>query len=192
MSIRANTLKLAAAVAGLFVLGQPAHAVGGLTGVALSSGENCALQYYQHNMNGPMLVKAAPGMSGRYELRVTRHNSANHVLANLSGPFSSPARQDGVLARASFLSTDFVRGRIGGVDQYLIDADLRVYDTRGRLVCRSTSVQIRPLSQIAGSVSTTRLEYVPAHEVEVEPERPRPQLLPQYRNRQPLRWGSGY
>ncbi|RKR00398.1 hypothetical protein [Maricaulis maris] len=189
MSIRATTLKLAAALAGLLTLSQPAHAVVGLNGVALPAGQDCAMQYYQHNMNGPMLVKAAGALAGRYELRVARHNAANQVLADLSGTFSGGHWQDTVLTRASFLSTDFVRGRIGGVDEYLIDAELRVYDTRGRLVCRSTEVEIRPLSQIAGSVSPTRLELVPEHEAEVEPDRRAPQLLPQYRNRQPLSWG---
>lgn len=126
------------------------------TGVPLSPGERCAVQFFEQDGSGPLLAKVPARFQGRYTLRVYRPSPTGELLIDTGGPISPTAGREHVLARAQLSYHDFV-SRDGLLvapplsrPEYragAVRAELNVYNARGRLVCQDTEVAQYPFAR---------------------------------------------
>jgi hypothetical protein len=99
------------------------------------------------------MAKAEAGLSGSYRLTAYQALPVNAVDINLTGRFSSAGGAETVLSRTHLGMGYVAPGARGGLDELrdaeygqdaVLYAQLDVFDTRGRLVCRTSNVMTLP------------------------------------------------
>lgn len=133
-----------------------AQTMAGASGVPLQSGENCALQFFNRQGNGPLIAKVPGSMSGRYHLMVERPGANGGDFIEASGNFSARDSREHVIASLHLAFHQFSNSRgdlLAGPGRSLPVAtpaprgELRIYDARGALTCRDVSVAVHDFTR---------------------------------------------
>lgn len=113
----------------------------------------CMLDIEATEVGGRAVASVAGHLSGWYELRVRERVTGNRTVINLSGEFSGNGSRPTVLTQNYFLHTEPLRPGVGANGQVLpprggwsavYRGRLRVFDSRGDLICDLREVDVRP------------------------------------------------
>jgi len=141
----------ALAASQLAVAPAQAQVLAGASGVPLGANENCALQFFNRQGNGPLIAKVPGRMSGRYELVVERPGADGGDEIEASGSFSASGSREQVIAslHLGFHQFSHSRGDLFAAPSRPLptstpapSGELRIYNARGRMVCRDAGVAV--------------------------------------------------
>lgn len=150
---------LAAALAALAVTAA-ADAQRAPYGLPLQPGEDCAVRWYERDGSGELVVKTGTGRPGSYSIRI---REGRETLIEADGQFSPHPGGETLLLRTMLtsrhedgsLQTGRWSAEPGG-----LSADLRVYNSRGQLICRDQSMDVREFTSLFSSYQQPRRNRV--------------------------------
>lgn len=137
-------MKSLTAALALLAIGAAAEAQRAPYGLPLAPGEDCAVRWYERDGSGELVAKTLADTRGTYRLVI---REGRDILIEAEGNYAPGPRGEALLIRSmlsarqddgSLQTGRWSTGGSGG-----LRADLRVYDDRGRLVCRDRSIETR-------------------------------------------------
>ena len=132
-------------------------------GQPLAPGENCAVRWYENEGSGELVAKTRARGAGRYQILITE---GSDTLVSAGGSYSSGDWGEALLIRTLLTARNANgsrrTGRYSAFGPNGLRADLRVYDRRGRLICRDTTLDIRSFTSLFQTYQEPRRDRIPS------------------------------